>query len=44
MYHEIIIERDETRIELMKERIDLAVIERDKYIKKLQELNNGRGL
>jgi exodeoxyribonuclease (lambda-induced) len=35
MHHEIIIERDEVMIEFMKERIEQAVIERDKYVKEL---------
>ena len=37
MWHEIIVERDEKRIELIKQRIDEAVIIRNDYVKYLTE-------
>lgn len=37
MWHEIIVPRDEKRIELIKERIEEAVSVRDEFVKELQE-------
>lgn len=39
MWHEIIVERDEVMIELIKQRIDEAVIIRDEYV---NQLNNNK--
>ncbi len=36
MWHEIIIQRDEVMIDLIKKRIDEAVIIRDEYVEKLR--------